>query len=625
MIRHFLYKIKDPAISKEIQVDLQKTKTFDDLKFKFAQELCVGERNIKIENLPKTKNLEKVSEQYPFELTIENKYPNVTFVFPNGIKIKIDNCYRLHFNQILKRFQKEHIYYSIGCCRNNFHFYVSQKELHHTDYPFLSPSSDKADVKLTGDTVYIKYGFYRFFFTDNEPSSEAYKILHKIYENRKVLIYNEKNKPVSEKDTLKKKANYKIFVECKFVFEDLNPIFFSFPKTYFIDLLSTVGDAQNIIAKNMSNFFVKYKPSEIAILDKDRKMIRDQNKKLLTIHPTSNTTIKFVTIEDNSNTGQNKGQSKKWSITFKKSTDDVTILRSRIDPDTEIKILIKQLKKLLNVNCKINILLPDGTKTDRKKKIKDYSKEMRRPQKGNLLIIDFVENNKKHHPKSDKKKKGKNFSSSFSHQKSQGQNKGKSFHNSYIQKPQKLSSDDDSDDRDYSEDRSDNEDKNIQKTINHSKSDDPAKKKIVKKKTVVKKNPEAKTVKYNYVINSDEETKVVELDEKATVKDMKIQIAEDNDVDDNTNIKILFAGKELLSKLVVNDLGIGDITIFVYIRPVEEVFLQTAKALRVDKKISDDDEDDDNNETDSDSDSDSDSDDDDEDDDEDDDDNEEED
>ena len=64
---------------------------------------------------------------------------------------------------------------------------------------------------------------------------------------------------------------------------------------------------------------------------------------------------------------------------------------------------------------------------------------------------------------------------------------------------------------------------------------------------------------------------------------MKEIIAKINNVDNSNNIKILFAGKDLLNNIILDRLEIGNSILFAYIRSTEDIFLMTAKALQINK------------------------------------------
>ena len=88
--------------------------------------------------------------------------------------------------------------------------------------------------------------------------------------------------------------------------------------------------------------------------------------------------------------------------------------------------------------------------------------------------------------------------------------------------------------------------------------------------------------KYFYQTNQDGKTVyTIELNSEATVKDLKKVIAVENNVRNLYDIKILFAGKDLLNRLTLKSLKIGTTILSVYIRSQEDILLMTAKALIV--------------------------------------------
>lgn len=101
------------------------------------------------------------------------------------------------------------------------------------------------------------------------------------------------------------------------------------------------------------------------------------------------------------------------------------------------------------------------------------------------------------------------------------------------------------------------------------------------------KNAEIST--YYYMTNLDDEKHSVDLDSKATVKSIKRHIKREGlyEVSSLSNIKVLFAGKDLLDNLVLSKLEIGDALLYVYIRSIDDILLMTAKALRVDDNYDD--------------------------------------
>lgn len=97
---------------------------------------------------------------------------------------------------------------------------------------------------------------------------------------------------------------------------------------------------------------------------------------------------------------------------------------------------------------------------------------------------------------------------------------------------------------------------------------------------------------YFVKINKEDGVLEIELDDDATVMKLKEKIGKIKHVKNLANIKIIFAGKELLNDLVLKYLNIGDIVLFVYIRTEEDILLLTAKALKIgeEEDYSDDDD-----------------------------------
>ena len=83
------------------------------------------------------------------------------------------------------------------------------------------------------------------------------------------------------------------------------------------------------------------------------------------------------------------------------------------------------------------------------------------------------------------------------------------------------------------------------------------------------------------------------MNEGATIYQFKEEVAKKNKGVSPSNIKVIFAGKDLLDDIVVDELEIGNDKLFVYIKSLDDILLLTAKALRIDKKDDDDEEDED--------------------------------
>lgn len=88
--------------------------------------------------------------------------------------------------------------------------------------------------------------------------------------------------------------------------------------------------------------------------------------------------------------------------------------------------------------------------------------------------------------------------------------------------------------------------------------------------------------KYFYQTNRNrEKVYSVEFPPEATVKTLKQVIAKENKIRDFNDVRILFAGKDLLDNIVLEQLDVGSSILPVYIRSQEDILLMTARALKV--------------------------------------------
>lgn len=108
----------------------------------------------------------------------------------------------------------------------------------------------------------------------------------------------------------------------------------------------------------------------------------------------------------------------------------------------------------------------------------------------------------------------------------------------------------------------------------------PAESKSKSKIEIKKKNKENK-FKIYYQTNLDNKIMETELEKGTNIKQFKELIAEENDVENLANIKVIFAGKDLLNDIVLDELNVGDTVLFIYIRTTQDIFLMTAKALKI--------------------------------------------
>ena len=103
---------------------------------------------------------------------------------------------------------------------------------------------------------------------------------------------------------------------------------------------------------------------------------------------------------------------------------------------------------------------------------------------------------------------------------------------------------------------------------------------------------------YFYRTNKDgdeDKNEKIELESTAKVIDMKKAIKKIKGVKYLSNIKILFAGKDLLNDIELKSLKIGSAVLYVYIRPEDDYLCTTAAALHITLTPDKNDDDDDSN------------------------------
>lgn len=86
--------------------------------------------------------------------------------------------------------------------------------------------------------------------------------------------------------------------------------------------------------------------------------------------------------------------------------------------------------------------------------------------------------------------------------------------------------------------------------------------------------------RYYYTDNLSDGRHTIDMEVNATVKDMKIQLGNERNKDYKM-IDILFAGKNLRDKLVIDTLEVGDADLFVYFRKEGDIPLGSCLALKV--------------------------------------------
>lgn len=95
--------------------------------------------------------------------------------------------------------------------------------------------------------------------------------------------------------------------------------------------------------------------------------------------------------------------------------------------------------------------------------------------------------------------------------------------------------------------------------------------------------PKPEKIIYNYITNKSQDIHQAELDEDATIESLKMVIAKQFSVSKLSDIHVLFAGKDLENDILVEQLEVGDFPFQVYINSNDELFLKSARALKISK------------------------------------------
>lgn len=93
--------------------------------------------------------------------------------------------------------------------------------------------------------------------------------------------------------------------------------------------------------------------------------------------------------------------------------------------------------------------------------------------------------------------------------------------------------------------------------------------------------PKPEKIIYKYITNKNQDIHQVELDEDATIESLKMVIAKQFSVSNISDIHVLFAGKDLENDILVEQLEVGDFPFQVYIYSNDELFLKSARALKI--------------------------------------------
>lgn len=277
MMKTFYYQFIDPLFFNPIQVNVKECPTINDLKKKIATFLNIDYYHLTVENQPKEKFLEKITENFVFIIKFPHRRTNITFFLPISKTIHIENGHKMKYDEIIDSFKQNQLYYSDKCIKSHVLFKIFDKELPHIEYPFLAiPAGICINVKMNCETVILKYGNKNFVFSENEFVSEAYKLIKETYEGCHSVTIQKNEGKLNESDKLKKFTSYEVKVIFKVTFKNIENWN---EDDIFLDFMSTVSDAQKQLYNKNENSNI----SKINIYNGNMQIIKDYNQMLKNI------------------------------------------------------------------------------------------------------------------------------------------------------------------------------------------------------------------------------------------------------------------------------------------------------------------------------------------------------
>lgn len=331
-IKTFYYEFMDPLFSGCVRIDVSKYPTIYDFRKVVASIFNILDYNLILKNPPDEKQLDELRENYTFQLIIKNRCTDVEFVFPNRQTILIEDCYKKDYFEIIKIFQKNHIFFSKKCIKKHIHFLVFGKELPHIEFPFFAiPLNSFINVQMSCDVIVLNYGENSFIFREFESADKAYKLIQKVYKNcHSVSILNEQNEKLNYCDELTNNERYQIQVLFMITFQNVGTNSELIQK---VDYFSTVFDAQKILSK----IYNRYEPENITIYDDDMNIIHNKELLLINIHSLDET-FKFK-IDFTANPPKNENDKKIEIKSYSKTPDR----QYKPSPNTiDLDIVLKQ-------------------------------------------------------------------------------------------------------------------------------------------------------------------------------------------------------------------------------------------------------------------------------------------
>lgn len=280
MLKTFYYQFIDPPFIKPIQVNVKECLTVEDLIKKIATYFNITYYRLIVENQPRERLLEKITEKFVFILKLPNRRTDITFFLLKSKTIHLKNGYKLNYEEIIRSFQSNQLYYSNQCVQNHIQFKIFDRELPHIEYPLLAiPSGICINVRMGCEIVILKYGNDNFIFAENEQAIEAFKLIKKTYENCDSVSIKTNEGKLTERDSLKKSLSYEISVFYKVTFKNINDWD---EALLYLDLLSNVSDAQKQLLYRLDKY-ENFNHSKVILYNGNMQILNDSNQLLKNI------------------------------------------------------------------------------------------------------------------------------------------------------------------------------------------------------------------------------------------------------------------------------------------------------------------------------------------------------
>lgn len=602
-------KTSDPPYSKGIEVDYTNCKTEDSLKKLIADAFFIESSQITIENIPKNKILDsKVTE---YNIAIINNSKSIKFKLPNLTTLTIKDGYKMKYKDIIKEFESRKTYVSLSAednLRINFSSkYCKGSELKKIGYPFLGvPKNATVNVVTTDSFVILEFNEIKFYLLDTDTIRIAHDLIFEAF--RKEISYDSieitkegTKDPLPGSYKLKKKEKYYIHVKVTFEFKNLSNS--KYDLIYALDYFTTVSDAQQYLFSKhqkkgfqLEDFHIMTNQNDNEIADETQYLKAYEDKHKNVYYEIAGLPKPKPTEEEPEKVQEKSKKPKKiksYRPSVSKPTkesdsesndDDDEDEDDDVNKSTEIKLVFEESTKYKPIKMEVNI----------EEELNDIKRVVSRKYKVKEDEIEIFYNLDEKDQKIEEDRVLQNiisaiiypiknitydntFSIKINHKKSQKTvSSSRPTESKKKPKIQKAPSKDDVDQKNK---------KKTSKNKKTSSEDD-----VAVEEEEVEDGSETHTVFYK--TNQSDILNQSKLKIGTTVKQFKLILAKENKVKNPANIKVIFAGKDLLEDIVLDELNIGKIPLFIYIRTEKEIFLMTAKALKIGEEEEDDDDDD---------------------------------